>query len=230
MILRAGIKRGISIMSGPAGPSPSPASRPIRRRLRAAARRAEILRAAARCFAAAGYEATAMDDVALAAGVTKPVVYDHFPSKEALYLALLGGLRDQLLAEGRASLEPALTSAEAVAAAVAVVVRFAAERPAEAGLLFQPPPGEGPLADAVRAIQDRASAGIAALLAGRAPDAAPWRQRFAAEFIKAGLHAATLWWRTHPELDQATVTAELTALVWSGIGGAFDRDRPSATT
>jgi AcrR family transcriptional regulator len=207
--------------------SGSPPAPRVRRRLSAPARRAQILSAAAGCFAAAGYEGTAMDDIALAAGVTKPVVYDHFPSKEALYLALLTGLSDRLLEEGRAVAGPDVRNREAVAAAVAVVVHFMAETPAEAVLLFQPPSGEGRLAMAVRAIQDRASVGMAALLASRAPGSAAWQQRFGAEFVKAGLHAAMLWWRDHPELDRATLTAELDALVWSGVGGAFALAQPT---
>ena len=40
-------------------------------------------------FAEHGYSATTMDDIAEAAGVTKPLVYQHFDSKRALYLELL---------------------------------------------------------------------------------------------------------------------------------------------
>lgn len=52
-------------------------------------RQASILRAAATAFAGAGFAATSMEEVAAAAGVTKLIVYRHFPSKEALYRAVL---------------------------------------------------------------------------------------------------------------------------------------------
>jgi AcrR family transcriptional regulator len=45
--------------------------------------------AAARLFAEQGYAPTLLDEIAAAAGVTKPVLYRHFDSKQALYLALL---------------------------------------------------------------------------------------------------------------------------------------------
>lgn len=48
-------------------------------------------------FAERGFHATAMDDVASAAGVTKPVLYQHFPSKRALYVELLDDVGHQLL-------------------------------------------------------------------------------------------------------------------------------------
>src|SRR6476661_675667 len=62
---------------------------PQRTRVAAAERRRTIERAAGRLFAERGYAGTRLDDVAAAAGVTKPIVYRHFDSKKALYLALL---------------------------------------------------------------------------------------------------------------------------------------------
>ena len=44
-----------------------------------------------------------MDDVAAAAGITRLIVYRHFPSKEALYVAVLEGVRDRLAEETVAS-------------------------------------------------------------------------------------------------------------------------------
>lgn len=58
-------------------------------RLPAAARRDQILDIAVEVFARAGFHATSMNDVAEAAGVTKPVLYQHFASKQELYRALL---------------------------------------------------------------------------------------------------------------------------------------------
>jgi AcrR family transcriptional regulator len=55
------------------------------RRLRSNERREQLLSVAATLFAESGYEATTMDQVALAAGVTKPLLYQHFESKHALY-------------------------------------------------------------------------------------------------------------------------------------------------
>ncbi len=58
-------------------------------RLPAAERRTLILDAALHEFAAKGFHATSMNDVARTGGVTKPVLYQHFASKRALYLALI---------------------------------------------------------------------------------------------------------------------------------------------
>src|SRR6266498_2748523 len=72
---------------------------PRKRRLSRAARRQIIEEAASRLFAERGYAATTLEDVAGAAGVTKPVLYQHFESKKDLHLTLLAQHRDALLTE-----------------------------------------------------------------------------------------------------------------------------------
>ncbi len=66
-------------------------------RLPAAERRSLILTVARRQFAEKGYHTTSMDDIAEAGGVTKPVLYQHFDSKRALYLALIEDLASRML-------------------------------------------------------------------------------------------------------------------------------------
>jgi len=71
-------------------------SRPARR-LTANARRRQLFDVALSLFAEHGYSATTMDDIAEAAGVTKPLVYQHFESKRALYLELLDAVSHRLI-------------------------------------------------------------------------------------------------------------------------------------
>jgi AcrR family transcriptional regulator len=60
-----------------------------RRRMRAPERREQLLQVARKVFAQRGYHTVTMDDVASEAGITKPILYDHFPSKRDLYRGLL---------------------------------------------------------------------------------------------------------------------------------------------
>ena len=60
-----------------------------KRRMRGPERKAQLLAVARRVFGRKGFHGVSMDDVAKEAGVTKPILYDHFSSKEALYLSLL---------------------------------------------------------------------------------------------------------------------------------------------
>jgi AcrR family transcriptional regulator len=67
-------------------PAPAPQ---LRRRRPAEERRAQILQAAARCFSTRGFVATTTRDIAARVGITEAALYRHFPSKEAMYTALL---------------------------------------------------------------------------------------------------------------------------------------------
>src|SRR5438477_9275456 len=68
--------------------------RPVR--LPRSARRKQLLAAAQQVFVAQGYHAAAMDDIAERAGVSKPVLYQHFPGKLELYLALVDQHAEEL--------------------------------------------------------------------------------------------------------------------------------------
>jgi AcrR family transcriptional regulator len=75
----------------------SPQAKPGSARLPRPARRLQLLGAARDVFVAQGYHAAAMDEIAERAGVSKPVLYQHFPGKLELYLALLDSSADELL-------------------------------------------------------------------------------------------------------------------------------------
>lgn len=74
-------------------------------RLPRSERRAQLIAAARTVFAGAGYHASAMDEIAEAAGVSKPVLYQHFPGKLDLYLAVMDDVIDELVADVRTAIE-----------------------------------------------------------------------------------------------------------------------------
>jgi AcrR family transcriptional regulator len=84
----------------------SPPARPASTRLPRPARRRQLLGAARDVFVAQGFHQAAMDEIADRAGVSKPVLYQHFPGKLDLYLALL----DESVADLKQSLVDALSS------------------------------------------------------------------------------------------------------------------------
>jgi AcrR family transcriptional regulator len=93
-------------------------------RLPAEQRRRQLLDVACEVFAAAGFHATSMDDVANAAGVTKPVLYQHFPSKRALFTELLDDVGRQLLTELHTATGAVETGRERVEAGFEAYYRF----------------------------------------------------------------------------------------------------------
>src|SRR6266513_4935230 len=134
-------------------------------RLPAPRRRRQLLDVALEVFAERGYHRTSMNDLAEAAGVTKPVLYQHFRSKRALYLELLedvgGRLRDAI---DKATTE-AGTPREQVQSGFRAYFEFVAAQQQAFQLLF----GGGArrdeeFADAVRHVEVSIADRIAALI------------------------------------------------------------------
>ena len=105
-------------------------------RLPAEERRRQLLDVALDIFAEHGFHSTSMDDVALAAGVTKPVLYQHFPSKRALYVELLEDVGRQLLTRLTGATDRASTGRQRVEDGFGAYFRFVDENRSAFRLLF----------------------------------------------------------------------------------------------
>lgn len=105
-------------------------------RLPAAARRRQLLDIALAEFADQGYRGVSMDRVAEAAGVTKPVLYQHFRSKRALYLELVDDVADRLEGAVVKATADAASPREQVEAGFRVYFRFVTEHRDAYRLLF----------------------------------------------------------------------------------------------
>jgi len=105
-------------------------------RLPAARRRKQLLEVALGVFAERGFHPTSMNDLAEAAGVTKPVLYQHFGSKRELYLELLEDVGSRLrVAIGKATSEAA-TPREQVERGFVAYFRFVADHQTAFQVLF----------------------------------------------------------------------------------------------
>jgi AcrR family transcriptional regulator len=117
-------------VSGPAGTAnagiPDASDMPAARggRLPRSARRKQLMAAAQEVFVAQGYHAAAMDDIADRAGVSKPVLYQHFPGKLELYLALLDKHTGDLVHALRAAMAKTTDNAQRVHNAVSAYFDF----------------------------------------------------------------------------------------------------------
>jgi AcrR family transcriptional regulator len=88
-------------------------------------RREQILDTAAELFAAKGFHGVSVGEIGRACGMTGPALYKHFESKDDVLAAMLVGISERLLEEGRARVERAPDAAEAVEALIAWHVDFA---------------------------------------------------------------------------------------------------------
>ena len=98
-------------------------------RLSAADRREQLLAVALKVFAQRGYHSTSMNDIADAAGVTKPVLYQHFDSKRALYTATLEAVGESMIAALTSATSASPSGKEQTAAGMVAYFRWVADDP-----------------------------------------------------------------------------------------------------
>jgi AcrR family transcriptional regulator len=187
-----------------------------RPRLGADERRATITEAAGRLFGERGYDATTLDDIAAAAGVTKPILYRHFDSKRDLYLGLLERHRDDLPRFGEA-IPASGTPEERLRAVLDFWLDYVESHIYQWRMLFRDR-GGGAEVDAVRAdVQARARAVLAGLIGQLAGDAIPRREREPlAELMRMGMASLVLWWLETPGVSRAAVLDAMTR-AWLGL-------------
>jgi AcrR family transcriptional regulator len=193
-----------------------PTARAVTRPLPRAQRRRSILAGAARAFAAGGYEATSMQDIAESAGVTKLIVYRHFESKEELYRSILVTVSERLAEEVAAGWGEGRRRGVSAGALLTV----ARQDPDGFRLLWQHSRREAPFAGYAGEVRDAATAFAAERLMRRAvtPPLLGW----AATMVVGFLVEAVLTWLDHGDagadatfVEVATASLEALITTWS---------------
>jgi len=184
-------------------------------RLPRAERRAQLLAVAREAFGELGFHEASMELIAERAGVTKPVLYRHFPSKRDLYLALVEHTVDAIVGRVRIALSRTDDNAERVRGAVRAY--FDSADDAGFRLVFDNALRSDP---EVREVVDRALRGVAADIAqliardsGTDPDRA---MLLALGLVGMAIEAAR-WTTEHPHLSGAEAGDLLAALAWRGL-------------
>ena len=189
------------------------------------ARRKQLLGAAQEVFVAQGYHAAAMDDIAERAGVGKPVLYQHFPGKLELYLALLDQHADDLVAKVRGALGSTTDNRQRVAASVAAYFDFVdggdTERAGAFRLVFESDLKSEP---AVRARVERMTQECVEAIAQTIAHDTGFREEEAL-LLSVGLagvaEVGARWWLDSPgRLSKERAVELLVGLSWRGISGA----------
>ena len=187
-----------------------------------AERRETILCAAGPLFARDGYAGTRLDDVAAGAGVTKPILYRHFDSKKALYVALLDKHEADLptFFERVAAVAPELGPEALVRLILEHWLDYVRENQHSWVILFRDSSGD----DEIRAVRKRVSATaravMAAFIAQRAGDRIPPEQVDpTAELLTSGLAGMALWWIDHPDVPKDVLVDVAVRLSAPAVGG-----------
>ena len=192
--------------------------RPRGGRLPRKARRAQLLDSALEVFVAQGYHAAAMDDIAERAGVSKPVLYQHFPGKLELYLALLEQSSDRIIDATHEALASTHDNKLRVHRDDAGVLRLRRQRPGRvpAGLRVRPHqraagaragrPGHSVCAEEIAKVIHE-DTGL--------PDEAS--RLLAVSLVGMAQVSARFWLDEGGEIDQADAATLVAGLAWRGI-------------
>jgi AcrR family transcriptional regulator len=183
-------------------------------------RRAQLLAAALEVFTAAGYHSAAMDEIADRAGVSKPVLYQHFPSKLDLYLAVLDTHIDSLVFAIQKAIQSTPDNAKRVQATIAAYFDFIEAEGEAFRLLFESDMNVEP---AVRERLNRmtydCAAAVSAVISldtGLPQEAA---MLLGVGLIGSAQVTARHWLERDSKLSREQAQTLATNIIWRGISG-----------
>ena len=197
-----------------------------RKRLSAEGRREVIEDAATEVFAERGYRGASIEEIARRSGVTPPVVYDHFSSKQALYEALIerhyAELRQVWFDHGPGD-EP---FAARIPKAIDAWFGYVESHPFATRMLFRDTTGDPDVAARHRLIQERSRAALLPLLVQEADVAhvelaGETDAELAWETLRAVLQGLALWWHEHPDVSRERIMSAAMNAIWLGFDRVF---------
>jgi len=187
--------------------------------LTAEARRAQLLGVAREVFAEDGYHGAAMEKIASAAGVTKPVLYQHFEGKKELYVALLEADMDRLLGQ----VTGAIDGSEGVARiekGLGAYFNYIEDNVDSFRLLFRETMGADPeFREAIDRFHDAAAGSIGAIILEETGKPQAESELLARGLMGMAEAAATWWIDGKQQLEKGELVKDLTELAWRGLAG-----------
>jgi AcrR family transcriptional regulator len=188
-------------------------------------RRAQLLVAAREAFVVNGYHAAAMDEIADRAGVSKPVLYQHFPSKLELYLALLDTGRDELLNRIHRALASTDDNKQRVIATVDAYFAFVDDRSGFYRLLFESDLTNQPeVKERLDHLTELCAQQISTIIAEDTGLSVEESALLAVGMVGIAQVTARYWLATDGSIPRSTAAELVAALGWRGIRGFPKRD------
>jgi AcrR family transcriptional regulator len=175
-----------------------------------AEREDEMLQAAGDAFARYGFHDASMDEIAEAAGISKPMLYNYFGSKQGLYVAYVERSGRALLARMREADSRGAPAAQRLHAGILAFLSYAEEHRAGWTILHRETLAQGgPLAEELSGLRERVTEMLTSIFDDEA---------FAHAFAGAGESLAS-WWLTHPEQPKERMAKILLDMAQSAPGG-----------
>lgn len=174
-----------------------------------------------------GYHAAAMDDIAERAGVSKPVLYQHFPGKLELYLALLDSACDTVVESVRDALASTEDNKARVQATIDVFYSYVASDQAAFRLVFESDVTNEPeVRRRVDRVNTETAEAVAAVIHDDTGLPAVASELLAVSLVGMAHVGARYWLDQGSALSKEEAVAMVSALSWRGIGGFPRTDEP----
>jgi AcrR family transcriptional regulator len=164
--------------------------------------RKKILEAGLELFGERGYEATSISEIGERAEIAKSVLYHYFPSKGALFRAIIETETRELL-ERVAAAVPDDPDAPRLKAGVDTYLEFLAARPATWRLFLRDAPNDPPLRAVHEDLARERTAALTTLLA--TPDKRA-QQSLHVDLVATGIRAFAAWWYEHQDVPRQSIS------------------------
>lgn len=206
----------------------APIVSPRTNRLPRDARRAQLLEVALTVFVEQGYHGASMDVISERAGVSKPVLYQHFPGKLELYLALLEESCDSVIESVRAALSSTTVNRDRVQATIDLWFTYVSDSRAAFRLVFESDLTNDPaVRQQVDRVIDESAAAIAEVIHEDTALTDEAAHLLAVSLVGMG-HVGARYWLDHKSSVTRDDAARLVSgLGWRGIGGFPRTDESS---
>ena len=195
----------------PAGPAPGEGGRT---RLSAVERRSQLVEIGRTVFAEKGYDATSVEEIAERAGISKPVVYEHFGGKEGLYAVIVDREMEFVIEQISAAISSGSPRDRLEGAALAFM-RYVEDRPDGFRFLSRDSPTKSGLANLLAEVAQRVGDVMTSELrrTGYDPDLAP----LYAQALIGMVTFVGQWWMDERAVDAEEAAAQTAAIAWMGL-------------
>jgi AcrR family transcriptional regulator len=167
-----------------------------------------ILDVAGQVFARAGYESAPMDEIAQRAGVSKPMLYTYFGSKEGLYLAYIERAGGELVERLIGAQAPDRSPKSMLRARIAEFLSFVEEHGDGWQVLFRELASTRPFAEQVAELRERIAGAIRVMVqegGGPCSEHPPAAADAIAHAVVGAGESLANWWLDHPDIPRDQV-------------------------
>ncbi len=197
-----------------------------RRRMPRAQRERQMIAVAEEIFAERGYQASSMDEIAERVGVSKPMIYEYFGSKEGLLVACIRAARAELLAATTASVEGVTSAEDALRRGLEAFFAFIDSHRRSWALLRHEAAVAGQAAmDEIEGIRRQQTQVNAALFAAYLPGLPARDLEAYGEVVVGACERLATWYVAREDVTARDAAAIIMRMVWHGLAASTQGDR-----